>query len=393
MIAGIVCEYNPFHNGHLYHINKTRQAGADFVVCVMSGNFVQRGEPAFADKWLRARAAVLGGADVVIDLPTPWSCASAETFARGSVGLLMNFGIDMLSFGCESDNKALLIKSAGATSNKEVSSLIRNETAKGAPYPVAVQRAVEKVFGSEYGNALAEPNNTLAVEYIKQLMKYGREKDIIPVRREGASHDSSEAKGNIASASMIRNMGLEGGFDFMPPDIAELFGGEAEKGFLPVLPAYCERSILACLRSIKKEDYSLYVSDETGLASRIYEAAQTAVGLQDLCEKAKSRNYTMSRVRREVMCLYLGIRKQWSEGTVPYMKILAVSERGLSLLAAAKENSSVPIITKHSEAEKLTGKAKEFYDAECRNTDLYMLMSKKTRECALEKTHSLIIVK
>lgn len=393
MIAGIVCEYNPFHKGHLYHIEKTRMAGADYIVCVMSGNFVQRGECAFADKWLRAKAAVLGGADAVIDLPTPWSCASAETFARGSVGLLMNFGIDMLSFGCEGDSKDLLIKCAGATGSSDVSALIKEKTAKGVSYPTAVQRAVKEIFGSECAQALSEPNNTLAVEYIKQLMKYGRESDILPVKREGAAHDSSEAQGNIASASMIRSKGLAEGAAFMPSNIAELFGGKEEKGLLPMSPAYNERSILSCLRGMKKEEYSLYVSDETGLAARIYEAAQTADSLQDLYEKAKSRNYTMSRIRREVMSLYLGVNKQWCEGIPPYMKILAVSERGLSLLAKAKENSSVPIITKHSEAERLMGKAREIYEAECRNTDLFMLMGKKIRECALEKTHSLTIVK
>ncbi len=393
MIAGIVCEYNPFHNGHLYHIKKTRESGADYVVCVMSGNFVQRGECACTDKWLRAKAAVLGGADVVIDLPTPWSCASAETFARGSVGLLMNFGIDMLSFGCETDSKELLMKCAGATDNEEVSSFVKRETAKGLSYPSAVQRAVEEIFGSEYAKALSQANNTLATEYIKQLIKYGRENDILPVRREGVSHDSRETKGNIASASMIRNMGLEGGSDYMPADIAELFGGEREKGYAPACLAYSERSILACLRSMKKEDFSLYVSDETGLAPRIFEAAKRSESLNELYEKAKSKNYTMSRVRREVMSLYLGVNKQWSEGIPPYMKILAVSQRGLTLLSRAKENSSLPIVTKHSEAERLTGKAKEIYDAECRNTDLFMLMSKKIRECGLEKTHSLWVAK
>lgn len=393
MISGIVCEYNPFHNGHLYHINKTRQEGADYIVCVMSGNFVQRGECACADKWLRAKAAVLGGADVVIDLPTPWSCASAESFARGSVGLLMDFGVDTLSFGCESSDKQLLIRSAKITDNEDLSALVRKETAKGATYPAAVQKAAEELYGSEYSKVLCEPNNTLAIEYIKQLMKYGRENSILPVKREGATHDSNETKGNIASASMIRSKGIKGGFDYMPENIALLFGEEVKKGYAPASPAYSERSILSSLRNMKKEEYSLYVSDETGLVSRIYEAAQSANSLQDLYERAKSRNFTMSRVRREVMSLYLGVSKQWSEGTVPYMKILAVSERGLSLLSKAKENSSVPIITKHSEAEKLTGRAKEIYSAECRNTDLFMLMSKNIRECNFEKTHSLIIVR
>ena len=393
MIAGIVCEYNPFHNGHLYHISSTRKEGADFIVCVMSGNFVQRGECACADKWLRARAAVLGGADVVIDLPTPWSCASAETFARGSIGLLMNFGIDVLSFGCEAPDKNLLRECAAATDNPQVASLIRGECAAGAAYPVAVQRAVEKAYSGECAKALSQPNNTLAIEYIKQIMKWGKDIDLLPVRREGASHDSSEADGNIASASMIRNLGLEKGSDYMPAFAAELFGGEGAEDFSAMKPAYSERSILARLRSMSKEEYSLYVSDEAGLAGRIYEAAQTAVSLQDLYEKAKSRNYTMSRVRREVMSLYLGVKKQWSEGVPPYMKILAVSEKGLSLLSNAKKNSSIPIITKHSEAEKLVDRAGEIYDAECGNTDLFMLMGKKIRECGLEKTHSLIIVK
>ncbi len=393
MTAGIVCEYNPFHNGHLYHIKKTREAGADYIVCVMSGNFVQRGECACADKWLRAKAAVLCGADIVIDLPTPWSCSSAETFARGSVGLLMNFGVDMLSFGCESDDKELLLKCAEGTDNEAVSRIVRSETAKGVTYPVAVQRAVGEIYANEYAKALSQPNNTLAIEYIRQLMKYGRENSILPVKREGASHDSSETKGDIASASMIRNGGLEGGFSFMPETVADLFGGEMKKGYVPCSHGYSERSILSQLRSVKKDDYSLYVSDEAGLVSRIYEAAKTADSLADLYEKAKSKNYTMSRVRREVMSLYLGVKKQWSEGIPPYIKILAANERGLSLLSAAKENSSLPIITKHAEAEKLTGKAKEIYEAECRNTDLFMLMSKKIRECGLEKTHSLIIVK
>lgn len=393
MIAGIVCEYNPFHNGHLYHINKTRQGGADYIVCVMSGNFVQRGECAAADKWLRAKAAVLCGADVVVDLPTPWSCASAETFARGSVGLLMNFGIDCLSFGCESDDKALLIKCALSAESEKIAPVLRSEMAKGMTYPVAMQKAVSQIYGSEYGKILAQPNNTLAIEYIRQLAEYGMERFIMPVKRQGASHDSKETTDSVASASAIRNMGYEKGFAFMPENIGELFAGELEKDFIPCSPGYSERSVLARLRSIKKEDYMLYVSDESGLASRLYEAAKTAVSLEDLYEKAKSKNFTMSRVRREVMSLYLGVQKQWSKGTPPYMKILAVSEKGLSLLSRAKENSAVPIITKHAEAEKLTDKAKEVYDAECANTDLFALMSKKIRESGLEKTHSLIIVK
>lgn len=390
MIAGIVCEYNPFHNGHLYHINKTRDMGADYIVCVMSGNFVQRGECAIADKWVRAKSAVLCGADIVIDLPTPWSCASAETFARGSIGLLCNFGIDALSFGCETDDGESLKLCAHAVDDERVASKIKAEMSRGCGYPAAVQKAIAEFYGAECAEAVKSPNNTLAVEYIRQLKLYGKENCILPVRREGAMHDSDEIGDNIASASVIRNMGFDGeSLKLVPEKLVSLY-----KASDYYTLENCERGIISHLRSLsEKEDYSKYVSDETGLSSRIYDAARTAESINDLYEKAKSKNYTMARVRRAVMSLYLGMKKEWSEGVPPYIKILAANEKGLSLLSKAKENSSLPIITKHAESEKLTDKAKEIYNAESRNTDLFCLMGKKIRECGLEKTHSLIIVK
>lgn len=393
MIAGIVCEYNPFHNGHLYHINRTRELGADYIVAVMSGNFVQRGECAAIDKWLRGKAAILSGADLVIDLPTPWSMASAETFARGSVGLLMNFGIDYLSFGCESDNKDLLIKCAEALYDERVSDILKKEAAKGLTYPAAVSKAVGEVYGEEYQKALKTPNNTLAIEYIKQLRRYNKQDNILPIKREGVLHDSSATKGNIASASKIRGDKFSEWQSFMPKEAYALFKDANNKGYAPCSLTYSERGIISCLRKTKKEDYDLYVSDESGLASRLYEAVQEAISLEDLYDKAKSKNYTMSRVRREVMNVYLGIEKNLSQGIPPYIKIIAANEKGLSLLSSAKKNTALPIITKHCEAQKLTGKAKEIYDLECRSTDLFSLMSEKIRACHLEETHSIIVVK
>ncbi|MBQ7294685.1 MAG: nucleotidyltransferase family protein [Clostridia bacterium] len=389
MIAGIVCEYNPFHNGHLYHIKKTREAGADFIVCVMSGNFVQRGECAHVDKWLRAKAAVLCGADVVIELPTPFSCASAETFARGSVGLLMNFGVDMLSFGCEDEDKELLIKCAEAAEDKAAADIIKSETAKGATYPAAMQKAISSLYGESCAEAIASPNNTLAVEYIRQLSLYGKENCIIPIKRQGADHDSEKTSGSFASASKLRRLPFGEKWKTYVP--LELFG--LYDAYEPYSLAYSERAILSRLRSMPKEEYALYVSDDTGLASRIYQAAKTADSLVSLYDKAKSKNFTMSRVRREVLNAYLGVKRQWSEGLPPYIKILAANERGLSLLAEAKDKTSLPIITKHAEAEKLTLRAKEIYEAECRNTDLFSLMSQKIGVCHLEETHSVTVVR
>lgn len=386
MITGIVCEYNPFHNGHLYQIERAKAMGADKIVCVMSGNFVQRGECAFFDKHTRARAAILCGADVVIDLPTPWAMASAETFARGSIGLLLNFGIDALSFGCETDDEKLLRSCAESLKDEETVNLIKKYTAEGASYPTAVSIALEKTLGEKARDIISSPNNTLAVEYIRHLPENIR---LLPVRRQGADHDSDTAKDNIASASMIRNLGLgEDCFGYVPEKLLPLYK-DAEKYSL----SFSERGIISALRLMDREEYAFYVSDSNGLDMRIYDSVKTADSLENLYALAKSKNYTHSRVRREVLNLYLKIKKDYSEGIPPYMRILAVSEKGLSLLSGAKENTSVPIITKYAEAKNLVGKAKEIYEAECRNTDLFSLCTDKIKECSIEKKHSIIIVK
>lgn len=386
MITGIVCEYNPFHKGHLYQINRAKEMGSDSIVCVMSGNFVQRGECAFLSKYIRAKAAVMCGADVVIDLPTPWAMASAETFARGSVGLLQSFGIDALSFGCENDDADLLRACADKLKDESTGLLIKKYSAEGMSYPEAVSRALTESLGEKAGEIVSSPNNTLAIEYIRHLSdKIG----LLPVKRQGASHDSDTAKEGIASASMIRklNFGSES-FNFIPDNLVPLYK-DADKYSL----SYCERAVLSSLRSMAKEEFSLYVSDTNGLDMRIFDSVSSADSLENLYAAAKSKNYTHSRVRREVMNLYLKVKREYSEGIPPYIKILAVSEKGLSLLSSAKNNSAMPIITKHSEAKKLSGKALEIYEAECRNTDLFSLCCEKIKECSLEKKHSVIIVK
>ena len=386
MITGIVCEYNPFHNGHLYQIERAKAMGSGSIVCVMSGNFVQRGECAFFSKHLRAKAAVMSGADVVIDLPTPWAMASAETFARGSIGLLESFGIEALSFGCENDNENLLRACAHKLRDDSLGQIIKRYTAEGISYPEAASKALSESLGEKAGELVSSPNNTLAIEYIRHLSD---DIKLMPVKRQGASHDSDKAKDNIASASMIRKLRLsDEAFSFVPPDLVPLY---KEADIYDI--SNCERAVLSALRSMAKEEFALYVSDTNGLDMRIYDAVQSADSLESLYALAKSKNYTHSRVRREVMNLWLKVRCDYSEGIPPYIKILAVSEKGLSLLSGAKNNSALPIITKHSEAKRLTGKASEIYEAECRNTDLFSLCCEKIKECSLEKKHSLIIVK
>ncbi len=391
MTAGIVCEYNPFHNGHLYHIRKTKEAGADFIVCVMSGNFVQRGECAYADKWTRAKAAVYCGADVVIDLPVPWACASAENFARGSIGLLCDFGIDMLSFGSEWEDAELLKRCAEALEDERVAVLLKIKMSEGLSYPAALCEAVGELYDEKEKEVLSSPNSTLAVEYIRALNRISSDVRLLPVKRKGSGHDSDEIIGETASASKIRAFGsISEGAEYIPEKAYSLIGEAFNEGNGPHTMKTGERAVLSTLREMKKEEYSLYVTDISGLSNRIYEAVQTADSLDSLYEKAKSKNYTHSRIRREVINLFLKIPKDISKSKVPYLRILAVSERGISLLGSAKENSGVPVITRHSETERLSESGKEVYSLQCLSSDKFALFTEKIRECSLEQKNSMI---
>ncbi len=393
MTAGIVCEYNPFHKGHLYHIRKTKEAGADFIVCAMSGNFVQRGECAYADKWTRAEAAVLCGADVVIDLPVPWACASAENFAKGSVGLLSDFGIDMLSFGSECEDAELLKRCADALDDEKVASLLKVKMSTGLSYPAALCEAVGELYGEREKEVLSSPNSTLATEYIRALNKISSDVRLLPVKRKGSGHDSEEIIGNTASASKIRSFeSFSEAVNYMPEKVCELIGEAFNEGNGPYMVKTGERAVLSVLREMKKEEYSFYVTDSSGLANRIYDAVQTADSLESLYEKAKSKNYTLSRIRREVINLFLKIPSDMSKEKVPYMRILAVSNRGITLLGKAKTNSTVPVITRHSEASVLSGRGKEVYELQCASADKFGLFTEKIRECSLEQKNSIKII-
>ncbi len=383
MVAGIVSEYNPFHNGHMYHIEKTRQAGADTVVCVMSGNFVQRGECSVLPKHKRAEAAIRGGADLVIDLPVPWAMSSAESFARGSISLLAAMGIELLSFGSESDSKELLYRCAEATENENVSRRIKELMSEGFSYPAALYESTDEICGADVSEILRCPNSTLAVEYIKQIKRYCPDCDILPVKRMAVGHDSTETAESFASASKIRELAAEGDVSGFVPAFSLQYGEELYS------VKYAERAILSALRETPKEEYSLYVTDLKGLSDRIYNAVKSADSLESLYAAAKSKNYTHSRVRREIMNIYLKIPKEYSESTPPYIKVLAANQKGLSLL----KNAKLPIITKHSDAVFEDAFSKRIYDLQCSTTDKFSLMTEKIAPMGLEQKNSVIIVK
>ncbi len=391
MIAGIVCEYNPFHKGHQYHIQKTREK-ADGIVCVMSGNFVQRGDCAFADKHTRAEIAVRCGADVVIDLPVPWACAPAGTFARGAVGLLGAFGVNTLSFGCETDDVALLRQCADFTVSDTAKKLAYRYMSQGMSYPAALSRAAENYLSSEATKIIAQPNSTLACEYIKAAENLGLSLDFTPVKRQGTDHDSDSISDGFASASKIRNIGITNSVELLPEVSFNLLKKSVDEGRAPCRLSNNERGILSSLRDIPFEEYSLYIGDESGIRSRIYDAVRQAKSLEELYAMAKTKSCTHANIRREVMSLYLKIPYEMREGIPPYLRILAVSEKGLTLLSQAKKKATLPIVTKHSEMAALQEKARSVYALQCSSTDKFSLLSPQVTVCGKEETSSVIIL-
>ena len=259
--VGVVCEFDPLHRGHERLLRRAGESGR-VLVCAMSGNFTQRGSAACVEKFARAEMAVRCGADLVVELPTPWAMATAEKFADGGVSLLAQCGVKTLYFGSECGDTDALWATAEALLRADVHRAIRLEMDGGLPYAAARQAVLERETG--LGALLAQPNNTLAVEYLKAIRRRGLAAEAATVRREDGGHHGS------ASASHIRALLAAGqeakAFALMPPQAADILGREMKKGLAPVDPARLERAMLARLRLMNEHDFASYDSGGEGLA-------------------------------------------------------------------------------------------------------------------------------
>lgn len=374
-IVGIVAEYNPFHKGHALHIAKTRElAGEDAaIVCVMSGNFIQRGEPAIFAKHTRAEAALYGGADLVLELPLPYVLSSAEGFAFGAMALLDSLGcVDYVSFGCESGKVEELKETAELLLRPDFGEALREELKQGVSFARARQRAVERLAGRSMG-LMERPNNILAVEYIKALTMLGSDIEPMAIPRRGAGHDEAGEREGICSASAIRAK-IRAGEDasaWMPREAAALFDIERESGFGPITMEGLEQSVLTRLRMMSQEDFARLPDMSEGLHLRLMRAAKSCGSLEELYEAVKTKRYALSRIRRAVVCAWLGVTAEDAKGRPPYIRVLAANDRGCRLLKTAKRNSTV--ITKPAAARKLDERGRRFFELEADATDLYVL--------------------
>ena len=371
-IIGIAAEYDPFTNGHADHIRRTRLAAGEdcAVVSVMSGSFTQRGEPACVGKFARAKAAVAGGADLVLELPADFALASAERFAVGAASVLAALGcVDMMSFGSESGDAAELAETAAVLLDPAMDALIRDELSRGASYAVARQRAAEKLAGRKLP-ALERPNDILAVEYIKALRRLGSGIEPLALLREGA-HDADDPRfpsASVLRAALRRGESIEG---MTPPVCAEIIRAETASGREPVSPEALGTAALAVLRRMQLPDFLALPDAGDGLAERMLKAASKARTLAELYELTKTRRLAMSRIRRAAMSALLGMTAESRAASPGYIRVLAANEKGRAVLK--KKTRRLPLITKAASAKKLEGDALREFLLDVRASDLRSL--------------------
>ena len=338
-ITGIICEYNPFHLGHRKQFGMIRQIKGENqgIVCLMSGDFVQRGHPAIFHKSLRAKAAVLCGADLVLELPVTAALSSAEGFAARGVEILSPF-CDDLCFGAESDAPAALMDIARVLLSDDFPPLLRSELDKGLSFPAARQAALETMGLN--GALVTQPNNILAIEYCKAILSQQSPMAPFPICRQGSYHATAPDPEN-PSATALRQLLTGGGSwtDFTPAEAASVF----ENAPLHTLSAG-EKAILARLRTMEDAEFEALPYGSEGLWRKLMHAARRESTLEDILTAVKSKRYTRSRLDRMVMCAFLGLTAADLSAPAPYVRALAFNDRGREILKKARARGHFPNI-------------------------------------------------
>ncbi len=395
-IHGIIAEYNPFHNGHQFLIEQCREQGASHIVVAMSGNFVQRGEPALLDKWTRAKSALLCGADLIVEIPLVWSLSSAEGFARGGVEILNGLGcVTSLSFGSECAKLSDLQALEQAIRMPKTDERIKHYLKDFVSYPSARQKAVADVCGKEIASLLESPNDILGVEYIKAINEINSQIKPNPIKRTGPNHDAEDSYKEFLSATQIRKQLMNGEyrcFDYVPPQVADLINMQMGLGKAPVSIKEIETSILSKLRVMDVETIKNAPDVSEGLENRIASCVKQSMSVEDLYGRIKTKRYTYSRIRRIIMSLFLGVKASDFTPDPPYIRVLGFNDKGQEILKSAKKTSTLPIIMKSSQIKSLDDYAQKIFALECSSTDIYTLAMPTPLPCGMEMTENVVII-
>lgn len=403
-VVGIIAEYNPFHNGHSYHIQNTKaQTGADFVVAVMTGNFTQRGNTSVVNKWEKAKMALNGGVDLVIELPTIYSISSAENFANGAVKILNTLGIvDAISFGMEANDISTLNNIANVLNSEppEYKTLLEHELRKGNSFPKARDNALMMYLNDikRYANVLKGSNNILAIEYLKALKK--QKSNLVPVgiKREKVYYNSTKIIDEYASSTGIRNLLLHNQIEevrrVVPAKVFSMLLENIRQGtYVLDLTAY-NYEIIYKLRSMSVKEIANLPDVNEGLENLIKDVSNKTNNLIELINGIKSKRYTQTRIQRILLYALLGITKkdmEVSKKMVPYIRVLGCSENGKMLLSQISPKAKVITSFKKFESANRNRRIAKFLEIDKRATDIYTLGYKKNSKAGLDYTKGLIL--
>lgn len=393
--AAIIAEYDPFHSGHAYHIKQTKSAGFDGIAVIMSGNFTQRGYPAILPREYRAEAALRNGADMVIELPLPWSSASAEVFAGGAVGIVNSLNIfNALSFGSFADSTEQLVSLAEITKTNEFSEKLGAALSGGVSYPRAAAEALKAETDDAGLCALfKDANSVLACEYIKALGKLACSVAPINIKRIGAEHGGNFPKDGFASATWLReqiykqynaNMeqyGLYNLRNYFTPQAYSVIMKAAENGVFPVNREKFSVSSLSILRASTAEKIGESFEAAEGLENRIYKALRQSTDFSNAADCAKTKRFTHARIRRIMLSAYLGADASLYRQSVPYARVIGVNDKGCEMLSAAQKKASVPVLTRIPSGDKLPEGVRRVFEFNARAEDLYNLCLPQPRDC------------
>ena len=381
--VGITAEYNPFHNGHVYHINKARElSGADCAIAVMSGNFTQRGEPAVCSKWERAKAAVTapGGADLIIELPFAFACSRASVFASGAVDMLVKLGADCISFGCETENPEVLRALANTlvSENAAICEARNGFMKDGMSGAKAYELAVSETAGEEAAKLLLEPNNILALEYLKRIAFWrGEGVDIedLPVTRYGSGYSDVDQEGGFAGGGALRAMIKEGRdvSRYMPCQIAFEDAAAVSDRYIQLLKGTVLRSA--------PEDISRICGVGEGLENSIMREIKTAQDVDGLVSALTSKRYTGATIRRALTNILVGL--SWKEADLLTSrmptagKLLAANEAGRRFMRERPDEGFTIVTNMNREEEKLAPLDRQMLKLDETAADIYNLLCRR----------------
>ncbi|WP_010247546.1 nucleotidyltransferase [Acetivibrio cellulolyticus] len=428
-VLGLIVEYNPFHNGHLYHLEQARSmCNADFVVCVMSGNFIQRGEPAIINKWARAKMALQCGIDLVIELPVPYAMSSAEFFAYGAVKILNDIGVvDYLCFGSENADIDTFSTIADILINEPESykQALKQELAKGISFPASRELAL-KSYLSEKGSQISDieavissSNNILGIEYIKALKRLKSKITPLSIKRINNSYNSSEITGSISSATAIRKLIQTGRLAdasllahatetdknqldiVLPANSLNILEEEFNSGRGPIYSNLYEQLVISSIRRMPKEELKLLPYVKEGMENRIKDAAEACGTLETLIESILTKRYTRTRIQRIITSVMTGFTSNDLDtfnkfGGPQYARVLGLNNKGRQLLSMINKSTHLPIITKTANFSKSCNPLlRRMLEIESFATDMYVLgyQNPLYRKAGQEFTQNVVVMK